>query len=79
MQALNDALGPRLRVAGEAALLEDFSGFFQERDLVSGTQVRPFFPHACSTQLLWRGPTCGAEGQKPKGTFSHPGTLREPV
>ena len=41
MQALNDALGPRLRVAGEAALLEDFSGFFQERDLVSGTQVRP--------------------------------------
>lgn len=49
MQALNEALGPRMQLGGEMELLEDFSSFFQERELVNGTQVRF---HACS---------CGAE------------------
>jgi hypothetical protein len=39
MQALNEALGPRMKLAGETELLEDFSGFFQERELLTGTQV----------------------------------------
>jgi hypothetical protein len=44
MQALNEALGPRMKLAGESELLEDFSGFFQERELLTGTQVRAHNP-----------------------------------
>lgn len=39
MQALNEALAPRLQIAGETDLLEEFGSFFQERELVNGTQV----------------------------------------
>ena len=43
-QALEEALAPRLRLAGEGAALQRFGEFFQGRELEKGTEV----------VMLWR-------------------------
>ena len=39
-QALEEALAPRLRLAGEGAALQRFGDFFAGRTLEKGTEVR---------------------------------------